>query len=61
MADITVTVEVQFDGTSWTDISDRTTKARIKYGTSTLLDVLANEVPFSELSEKPILPTLNKD
>jgi len=36
-------------------------KARIKYGTSALLDVLANEVPFSELSEKPILPTLNKD
>jgi hypothetical protein len=32
MAQITVTVEVQFDGTNWVDISNRTTRARIGYG-----------------------------
>jgi hypothetical protein len=38
MATIVVKVEVQFDGSSWTDISDRTTKARIKYGRRRILD-----------------------
>ena len=32
MAQITVTVEVQFNGTDWVDISNRTTRARIGYG-----------------------------
>jgi hypothetical protein len=38
MAIIVVKVEVQFDGTSWTDISDRTTKAKIRYGRRNILD-----------------------
>jgi hypothetical protein len=38
MATIVVKVEVQFDGTSWTDISDRTTKAKIRYGRRRILD-----------------------
>ena len=32
MAAITVTVEVQFNGSDWVDISNRTTKAKIGYG-----------------------------
>ena len=32
MAAITVTVEVQFNGSAWVDISNRTTRARIGYG-----------------------------
>ena len=38
MADIVVKVEVQFDGTSWTDISNRCSKARIRYGRRRILD-----------------------
>ena len=38
MATIVVKVEVQFDGSSWTDISDRTTKAKIRYGRRRILD-----------------------
>ena len=38
MATIVVKVEVQFDGTTWTDISDRTSRARIKYGRRRILD-----------------------
>ena len=38
MATITVTVEVAFDGSTFTDISNRTEKVRIKYGRRRILD-----------------------
>ena len=38
MATIVTTVEIAFDGTTFVDISDRTTKVRIKYGRRRILD-----------------------
>ena len=40
MATIVTTVEIAFDGTNFVDISNRTTKVRIKYGRRRILEVI---------------------